>query len=253
MHIYICINCNYTNSLAISFSILFLSNQSYFSNSVWSTVCYPCLKHGNNASSCMSCQQMLPNLTNMKAMLHPPCLAYKCFPTWQTWQQCLILHVLPANTSQPDKHGSNSSSCMSCLQMLPIVHCVYSQHRHAQFRLICVNFYYKNDGKNKSTLITFMIIFLIMNILLLLLVLMRLHILIIYYQYKTFLLKQVTHFNANFSWLFVTFCNKKDGKNKKLINNIYEYFINCEHVSRIRSHETPHSDNLLSIWNISSH
>ncbi len=40
---YICINCNYTNSLGISFSLLFPSDQSCASNSVQSTICYPYL------------------------------------------------------------------------------------------------------------------------------------------------------------------------------------------------------------------
>ncbi len=37
---YICLNWNYTDSLGISFSLLFPSDQSYVSNSVQSTVCY---------------------------------------------------------------------------------------------------------------------------------------------------------------------------------------------------------------------
>ncbi len=46
---YICVNCNYTDSLRISFSLLFPSDQWCVGNSVQSTVCYPCLKmyHGN--------------------------------------------------------------------------------------------------------------------------------------------------------------------------------------------------------------
>ncbi len=40
---YICVNCKYTDSLGISFSLLFPSDQSCVSNSMQSTVCYPYL------------------------------------------------------------------------------------------------------------------------------------------------------------------------------------------------------------------
>ncbi len=58
MHIYICINCNYTNSLGISFSLLFPSDQSCVSNSVQSAVCYPCL---NIAQCHLQCIQRTQN------------------------------------------------------------------------------------------------------------------------------------------------------------------------------------------------
>ncbi len=53
---FLCINCNYTNSLGISFSILFPSNQSCVSNSVQSTVCYMKLSTmtSNNSDCCIT-------------------------------------------------------------------------------------------------------------------------------------------------------------------------------------------------------
>ncbi len=50
---HICVNCNYTDSHGISFSLLFHSNQSCVSNSVPLTVCYPCLSRVNPQNSQM--------------------------------------------------------------------------------------------------------------------------------------------------------------------------------------------------------